>query len=170
MKNTGKVFEKEFRDSIPEDVYYKKMQDSANGFNVEDSKLRFAAKSPYDFFLYRKPNMWCLELKSTAGTSMSFESKTPMIKKHQREELQKAHKYGCIAGFVMNFRKYPLTYFVPITLFEQFVENTEKKSINLKDIQNMLDGENGALLINQELMRTHYRYAVGRFLDVTGSQ
>lgn len=100
---------------------------------------------------------------------MSFEGKKPMIKKHQREELQKAHKYSCIAGFVMNFRKYPLTYFVPITLFEQFVENTEKKSINLKDIQDMLDGEDGALLINQELMRTHYRYAVGRFLDVTGS-
>ena len=169
MKNAGKNFEDEFRDSIPADVYYKKLQDSANGFDIQNSKFRFSAKSPYDYFLYRMPNMWCLELKSTAGTSMSFEGKTPMIKKHQREELQKAHKYGCIAGFVMNFRKYPLTYFVPITLFEQFVENTEKKSINLKDIQNMLDGEDGALLINQKLMITHYRYAIDQFLDATGS-
>lgn len=169
MKNTGKVFEKEFRDSIPEDVYYKKMQDSANGFNVEDSKLRFAAKSPYDFFLYRKPNMWCLELKSISGTSISFEGKKPLIKKHQRKELLKAHCKGCIAGLVLHFRKYPVTYFVPIQAFEDFAEKTDKKSINVKDIQEMIKEENGALLINQEFMITHYRYAIDQFLDATGS-
>ena len=166
--NQGKIFENDFQESVPDDVYCQKLQDAAIGFNIEESKQRFAPKSPYDYFLYRKPNMWCLELKSTQGTSMSFAGKTPMIKKHQREELMKAYKKGCIAGLVLNFRKYPLTYYIPIRLFEEFVESTDKKSINVKDIWNMIDNsEESPILIGQELKQVHYRYLVDSFLKET---
>ena len=167
--NKGKIFEKDFQESVPSDVYCQKLQDAAIGFNVEESTQRFAPKSPYDYFLYRYPNMWCLELKSTEGTSMSFDGKTPMIKKHQRIELMKAYEKGCIAGLVLNFRKYPLTYYVPIQVFEEFVKNTDKKSINVKDIQDMIANDvEVPILISQELKQIHYRYAVDRFLKVTG--
>ena len=167
--NKGKIFEKDFQNSIPSDVYWKKLQDAAIGFNVEESQQRFAPKSPYDLFLYRYPNMWCLELKSTEGTSISFAGANPMIKKHQREELMKAYEKGCIAGLVLNFRKYPLTYFMPIQVFEEFAGNTDKKSINVKDIQDMIENDvEVPILISQELKQAHYRYAVDRFLKVTG--
>ena len=167
--NKGKIFENDFKDCIPSDVYWMKLQDAAIGFNIEESAQRFAPKSPYDLFLYRFPNMWCLELKSTAGTSISFDGKNPMIKKHQRKELMKAYEKGCIAGLVLNFRKYPLTYFVPIRVFEEFAGNTDKKSINVDDIQDMIKNNGEVpLLINQELKQVHYRYAVEVFLDRTG--
>lgn len=169
--NAGKIFEKDFKDSIPESVYYKKLQDAAIGFNIETSQQRFAPKSPYDFILYQYPNMWCLELKSTEGTSISFNGKTPMIRPHQRKELMEAHEKRCIAGFVMNFRKVEQTYFVPIDTFEKFAESTTKKSINPGDIMKLMDGlPRQPFCIQQQKKQVHYRYAVDRFLEVTGME
>ncbi len=158
MANVGKNFEKQFKDSVPNDIYYLRLTDSAIGFDVDKSTQRFAPKSPYDVILYKHPTMYALELKSTSGTSISFKGSSPMIKGHQIKHLRKASEH-CKAGFIFNFRKTAHTYFVPIQIFDNITtsEGFNKKSVNEKDISNIPE----ALLIKQKLKKVNFKYDVG---------
>lgn len=157
--NTGKIFEQDFKNSIPEDMYYLRIHDSPQSFN-QTNTLRFSPKNPFDSLLYIYPFLFLLELKSTIGTSFSFDGKTPMIKKHQIEELTKASKYkGIIAGFVFHMSKYQKTYFLPIDKFNEFKNSTDKKSINQQDILN-----HGAIEIRGEIKRTRTKFYIGEFI------
>lgn len=156
MANAGKEFEKQFKESVPKGVYILRIPDSAIGFNVEESTQRFAGKTPYDFVMYNYPNMYALELKSTSGTAISFEGKTPMIKEHQIKALRKAAVCGVKAGFVFNFRKTNTTYYVPISTFDSMTNfgMMGKSSINEKDLVDY--GE--AVVIPQKLKKVNYAY------------
>jgi recombination protein U len=132
--NEGKKFEENFKKSIPEDVYWKRMNDSSIGFDIENSTQRFAPKSPFDYFLFYKGNLYCLELKSTKDKSISFAGSNPMIKQHQIDELKNAHDKGCIAGFILNFRSSGNTYFMSIRYFLNLSREIKKKSFNEDDL------------------------------------
>nr|WP_302596445.1 Holliday junction resolvase RecU [uncultured Cellulosilyticum sp.] len=159
MANAGKEFEKQFKASVPKGVYILRIPDSAIGFNVEESTQRFAGKTPYDFIMYKYPNMYALELKSTSNTAISFEGKTPMIKKHQIEALRKAAACGVNAGFIFNFRKTNTTYYVSIQTFDSMTNYgmMGKSSINEKDLLDY--GE--AIIIPQRLKKVNYLYDLG---------
>ena len=55
--NAGKRFEQDFKASVPADVYYLRLHDSAIGFDIEHSTQRFAIQSPYDVVLCRDSRM-----------------------------------------------------------------------------------------------------------------
>ncbi|SCB92219.1 recombination protein U [Priestia flexa] len=100
-KNPGKAFEKDFYDSIPENVFAYRMKDDSLGFaNV---------KNPCDFILYKIPNLYLLELKSHKGKSIPFGAL-------QLNQVESLYQYSTIdgvkAGFVFNFRDVNETYFV----------------------------------------------------------
>ena len=77
----------DFKASIPADTYYLRLHDSSIGFDIENSTQRFALlKSPFDCVLYRKGRMYCLELKTTLLSSVSYLGSSPMIKEHQIKE------------------------------------------------------------------------------------
>jgi len=97
--NTGKIFEENFKKSVPADTYYKKFQDASIGFDIENSTQRFAPKSPYDCFLYRKGKMYSLELKSIKDGAISYAGSSPKIKLHQIEELIKAAQYEIVSVY-----------------------------------------------------------------------
>lgn len=162
--NDGKQFEKAIKESIPEWCYYRRLPDSAQSFNQqENSPLRFSAKSPYDSIMFDGFSMYCLELKSTKGTSFSFKGSSPMIKEHQIKELTLASSYrNIIAGFIFNFRKENdnKAYFLHINNFNNFIELTSKSSINEKDII-----EYGAIEIKSILKRTKYKYDIEGFIE-----
>lgn len=102
--------------------------------------------------------MFMIEFKSTKGTSFSFSEK--IIKPNQIKELTKASTYkGLIAGFVFNFRKYNLTYFVSIQNFNKFKETSGKQSINQKDCENI------GVLIEQTLKKVRYKYNIEKFIN-----
>jgi len=63
QKNTGKLFEDDFKASVPENTYYVRLHDAAIGFDTKNSKQRFAPKSPYDAILCRAGQMYAIELK-----------------------------------------------------------------------------------------------------------
>ena len=149
--NEGKRFENNFRKSVPEDVYYLRLIDPAIGFDVKNSKQRFAPKNPFDFILYKAPEMYCLELKSTKSKSFSFTGASPSIKSHQIEELTKASRF-CNAGFIFNFRSLDETYYVPIEAFNDLIKDINKKSINAKDIKKI------GILIPTTKLRVNSRY------------
>ena len=155
MANAGKDFEKAFKDSVPNNVYIRRMPDPAIGFDVANSTQRFAPKCPYDFWAYKYPCAYALELKSTQQTAISFDGKSPMIKKHQIEALRAAASKGVIAGFVFNFRKTNTTYFLTIQEFDNIIGHgmLNKKSINESDL-----GFSNAIVIPQRLKKVNYTY------------
>ena len=151
--NEGKIFEQDFKKSVPEDVYYLRLHDSSIGFDIENSTQRFALKSPYDVILFRYPMMYCLELKSTKSGRVSFAGTKPMIRDNQIKELIKAAQYQCRAGFVINFRDTEHTYYIPISAFTAFVQDrTDKKSMNEADVCGI------SVRVPQRKLKVHYRY------------
>ena len=173
-KNVGKKFEDNWKKSVPEDVYFLRLHDSANSFNQGSSTLRFSMKSPYDCQLFdgKSRTLYCLELKSASGKSMSFErkkgdNKSANIKFHQIESLTKASKYdGIQAGFIMNFRfedkDTEITYFQSITDFNRMIKNTNKKSFNIIDLLKY-----NPIKIEQTKKKINYTYNVKKFLEDT---
>ena len=152
--NEGKRFENNFKASVPSDVYYLRLHDSAIGFDIENSTQRFALKTPYDCILYSKPCMCCLELKSVKSGGISFDGTSPMIREHQIKGLILGAKHNCKAGFIFNFRNTSNTYFVPISAFQVFQLETTKKSINEKDTRGI------GILIPCRKLKVNYRYDV----------
>ena len=152
MKNEGKVFEENFKDSIPADTYYLRLHDSAVGFDVKNSTQRFSLKSPFDCILYRVGKMYCLELKSVLFGAVSYSGSNPKIKEHQIKELIKASQYGITAGFVLNFRDTENTYFLPIAQFEFLRQTSTKKSFSEKDIRGL------SIEIPHRKLKVSYRY------------
>ena len=173
-KNVGKKFEESWKKSVPEDVYYLRLHDSANSFNQNSSTLRFSMKSPYDNLLFdgKTRTLYCLELKSAEGKSMSFErekgdNKTANIKHHQIESLTKASKYnGMVVGLILNFRfedkDTEMTYFQSITDFNRMIGDLTKKSFNIIDLLKY-----NPVRIEQTKKKVNYTYNVAKFLEDT---
>ncbi|MBU5332108.1 hypothetical protein KQI61_07840 [Anaerocolumna aminovalerica] len=169
--NEGKKFENSIKKSVPENCYFLRLHDPAQSFNQTDN-LRFSLQNPYDILLFSYPLLFCLELKSTEGTSMTyfredFVDKTKkqsfMIKKNQIEGLLKANKSdGIVAGFLLNWRLKngsQHTYFWFIDDFLQCTNTLAKKSFNESDVVN-----NNGILIEQTKLRTNYKYNIEKFI------
>lgn len=157
--NPGKLFEHDFKESIPKDVYYVRIRDPILENRKTDPKEKksytFGERCPYDCILNYKSTQYCLELKSTGGTSIGYSGARPMIKAHQIEELARAARYpGIIAGLILNYRRIGRTWFIDIRDFQSYADASQRKSINPKD----------CALIGTEipgtLMRVHWRYDI----------
>jgi penicillin-binding protein-related factor A (putative recombinase) len=169
-QNEGKKFESDFQKSIPEDVYFYRLRDTASAFGGGSDFLRFSSQNHYDCFLYKHPFFYPTELKSNQGTSFSIqhtkEEKGKDIKLHQIEGLTAASKFsGAYAGLILNFRKTGNTYWLDIRNFNRFNEGTEKKSINEKDVQ-----EFGGIGIRSEIKRVRYKYFIGELIEKIQSE
>lgn len=168
--NPGKLFERDFKNSIPEDVLIQRMIDPVQSFLTGPNTI-FSPRQPYDFFMYSYPILFCLELKSKGIRHITFYREDFVvgkvkeddfdIKKHQIEGLTKARMHeGIMAGFVINFRIDDHTYYFDIDDFNWLIEDLPKKSINEEDILAA-----GGILIDQELVRTRYRYDIHKFIE-----
>lgn len=156
--NIGKKFEIDFRKSIPKYVYCERMPDAAVGFNMkknkeEDRTIRFAPKSPYDYILYCRPELYCIELKTSGKNGFTFKGKSSNIRERQIRSLLKAAHYAN-AGFILNFRKTGNTYYLEINSFCEIIKSISKSSINETDIKDY------AIKIPHKLLRKSYRYDI----------
>lgn len=168
--NAGKRFENNWKASIPQDVFYRRLNDAASGFG--QSNLRFALQNPYDCEMFYNGHLFCLELKSTKNTSMSFEAekgsnKSAMIHYHQIIGLANAGVYdGVIAGLILNWRNEKegteVTYFQDIAWFEKMIREVEKKSFNQKDLMRY-----HPILIESVKKKVNYKYDVKSFIEET---
>lgn len=166
MINIGKKFENNFRNSIPNDVLYYRLKDSAQSFG-KTCNLRFSLKNPCDCFIYSFPIFMALELKSVGTTSISFERKKDdkgVIHYHQIQDLQKFAKYkNVVAGFLFNFRHKNNTetcYFQHINDFSTMIDNISKKSFNEKDLSCY-----NPLIIENKKQKVNYKYSVNKFIS-----
>lgn len=161
--NAGREFERQFKNSCPKDVFIYKIKDNPNFSN---DSMSISSKNPFDFIMYSYPNLFLIEMKSTKGSSFSFSEK--IIKKHQRDSLQLANNYyGIYAGFIFNFRPRKLkngytenlTFYIGISTLNEFIDLTNKKSINIEDCR-MLGIE-----IESNRKITRYDYNVTKFIE-----
>ena len=164
-QGVGKVFESQWKKSIPEDVMYFRIPDPPQSFQ---STARFSLKPPFDCFMFYNGRLFCLELKTTKGKSFSVEmnkNDKGMIHYHQIENLREYSKYnGVIAGIILNFRVEDkgaeLTYFISIKDFDDMMHKLGKKSFNAIDLI-----KNNAIKIESTKKRTLFLYGVKEFIE-----
>lgn len=167
-KNIGKRFEISWKSSCPDYLFIYRPPDAAQSFDMS-SKLRFSQHSLCDFIMFdgSKNTLWTVELKSVAGTSISFErDKTDkgVIHYYQIESLKKTstHKNVC-SGLIIDFRGSDNTYFLPISQWDDLINSISKKSFNEKDLLTYAS----PILIHKKKLKVNYRYDVERFLEET---
>lgn len=171
-KNVGKIFEKDFADSVPNHFWKHRLKDSAQSFN-QSGLTSFTWDNPCDFFMFDTINfrLFCLELKSTKAKSMAFDdikqkkSQKKMIKKHQIESLMKFSEYdGIVSGFIFNFRQEEddtqRTYFMDIDNFRTMCNTIGKVSFNESDLV-----FNKAIVINGNKKISHYKWDIESVID-----
>ena len=151
--NAGKIFEQSFKNSVPDDIFYYRLRDGTASWG-EQENTRFQQTNICDCILYKKPNMFMLELKSHKGKSIPFGN----IKSNQLEGLCSAQEYGIKAGFIFNMRDVEETYYVSAIDVWNYMSATDRKSIPINYMR-----EQG-IQINQELKRVRYRYDIDKFV------
>lgn len=162
MPNIGKIFENNFKASIPDTVFRYRPPDAAQSFDM-GSKLRFSQKSPCDYFLFDGNRLYVFELKTFQG-SCSFERTEEdegIIHYYQIENLKKFSQYkNVISGLILDFRKEDHTYYLPISEFNILISNISKKSFNESD---MLKWSNPTAIEKRKL-KVNYRYNIEKLL------
>lgn len=169
-KNTGKEFELQLKLSAEDQsVFFYRIKDVNPMFLKPNARV---SKNDFDSFIYKKPNLFPVELKSSGQRSVSFDEK--IIKKHQIEALQKANEYdGLIAGFIFNFREYEnFTVFVHIQDFieiqhlsqNQITEHRFQSKLNKSSIGLDICKEVGIEITNYK-KKVKYRYYINKLLD-----
>jgi hypothetical protein len=171
MANTGKVFEADFRASLPPRVLVVRLNDSPQAFSK--SKLtRFTRRTPCDFILFDGKTLYPVELKTTKYRSISFENinddddQNKMVHKHQILGLTEFSKYENVkAGFFFDFRDEEndceRCYFQRIEDFNNMIKQINKKSFNELDLLTV----GKAIKIKGEKKRTRYRWNFDKFFE-----
>lgn len=150
-KSAGKLFEEDFKKSIPKDVFTQRLKDDMSGFK--------GVANICDYILYRYPYLYLFELKSHKGKSIPFSA----LREKQYSGLNMVSNFkGVTAGFIFNFRDYNKTYFVDADVLYSYIIAEEKKSFSLKWC------EDNGVIIGQKKKRTRYRYRLDEFLDYVG--
>lgn len=166
MQNVGKRFEQDFIKSASDYVGVIRLPDAAQSF-YKSSNLRFSLKNPYDYILWNPKTLtlYAIELKTVKGKSISFERSKEEhgeIHYHQIIGLQNFEKIGeCVCGFIIEFRELEKTIFIPIKEFLKLQDVIPKKSFNYNDLSTY---NINYIIINQTLLKTHYRYDIDSFL------
>lgn len=155
-QNPGKLFEQDFIDSFPFDIFTFRLRDSASAWGEGASKLRFTSNNPCDFlvFSYHNNTLLMLELKSFKGKSIPFTN----IKGHQIQALTEKSKLEGVRGlFILNFRDLNETYALDAKWVDELYREG-KKSIPLAYVRQ--HGE----LIEQKLKKVRYTYNIDKII------
>ena len=157
IQNAGKLFEKDFKESVPDTCWIYRLRDNASSFANGDN-TRFTSSNICDFILFddNSKNLFLLECKSTKSTSIPL----TMLRENQIKGLLDANKHNLIAGLLLNFRNENNdTFFISIDRFIEMINKLGKKSLNVKDLEN-----NNAVKIDNHKKRTRYKYDIYKLM------
>lgn len=166
MAYVGKIFERNFSNSVPDYALLYRLPDSAQAFGG-NSNLRFSNRNPFDFLLWdsKAKILYALELKSVAGKSISFErtkEEKGEIHFHQIEGLNKWDKYdGTICGFIIEFRELEKAIFLNIQEMNELIKIIPKKSFNYSDLEKY---KIKYYVIPQKKLKVNYKYDIHNML------
>ena len=155
MKSSGKRFEENWKKSIPKDIFYYRLRDNSNTWS-NGTKTRFATSNICDCLIFDGEVLYALELKSTKGKSLPYNN----IKDHQIKDLLWCSEFAnVISGFVIEFDSVNECYFIEISQFRKFKEQSDRKSLPIDYCR-----ENGLKIeiINKKVNR---QFNIKKFLN-----
>lgn len=171
IKNKGKIFEEDWKKSVPDYCLAIRLPDPPQAF-TQRSDTKFSHKNPCDFIIFDgwRRMLFPMELKSTKAKSFTVQlteddSDTKMVKYHQINGLTKMSKYECVQPvFVFNFRNEKTgeqtTYIQKIQDFNRMMSEVEKASFNENDL-NLYE----AIEVMGDKKRTRYAWDIDGILD-----
>lgn len=173
MKNVGKRFEEDFKNSIPSYCFVHRLKDSAQSYN-NSASTAFAWDNECDFFVLDTKThfLYAIECKTTKYKSMSVQlnkdDNPGMVKYHQIDSLTKMSEYDrLLPGFFFNFRHFEgkknafeSLYWQNIDDFNLMMNKNGKKSFNELDLL-----MNNAVKISGDKKRSRYRWDIKEFFE-----
>lgn len=114
----GKKFEEDFRKSVPMGVFCHRLRDNAQNWAKVSNIC--------DFFLYKTPILYMLELKATKGKSLPFSNIRPNQLKGMLNATQEVE--GVVAGFLITFYTVERTFFIEVEKANNYIELNKRKS------------------------------------------
>ena len=131
--NSGKIFEQNFKASIPPGVFYYRLRDSTASFygGGDGSNIRFQTPNMADCIIFGNRTLFICELKSHQGKSIPFSC----VRENQIEQLTKAAKFPfIIPALVIFFPDVEKCWAVHIDDWNNLVDASKKKSANIAEI------------------------------------
>ena len=148
--NSGKIFEKNFKASIPPDVFYYRLRDSPATFGSGE-QIRFSTSNMCDCVLFGNRTLFLCELKSHNGKSIPFSC----VRENQIEQLTKAAKFPfIIPALVIFFPDVEKCWAVHINDWNNLVDASKKKSANIAEI------EQAGFEVGVTKLKVNYKYDV----------
>ncbi|WP_105176875.1 Holliday junction resolvase RecU [Clostridium cagae] len=155
-KNPGKLFEEDFKKSVPEDCWIYRFKDgTANFGGTKNENVRFQAHNICDFQIMTNDYLVLLELKSHAGASIPFNC----IRSNQIEEMSNIQHPKIKAYFIFNFRDYEKTYAIKAKELKLYIDTADRRSILLGWCK-----ANGIEIIGNK-KKVRYRYELKSFFE-----
>lgn len=172
--NIGKNFENQFQRSCKKQgVFCLKLKDKSS--YIKSSPDSNVSKNICDFIVHHKKHMFALELKTTEGTSISFNQppyektdKSVKILPNQIAGLMEVNRHDINAGLIINFRERETTrtkrdnccFYIPIEKFIEFCEqDITNKSISVDKCKEI--GYN----INFKKLRVNSEYYIKELIE-----
>lgn len=164
MKNQGKIFENNFRLSIPKtpNVFYYRLKDTASSYYGGNEFLRFSQSNIADAFLlytnkdFGLTHLLILELKNHKGKSLPYNA----IRENQLNEMIRANEYTCVVPLIIVFfSDIERCFALHIVKVMKFMQESERKSIPVEYF------EQEGTEIEVTKLRTNYRYNIEKFLE-----
>lgn len=154
MKNNGKRFEDNFRDSIGGEIFFYRFRDGTSNWSRGEG-TRFQQTNMCDCEMFDGSRLFLLELKSVVGKSLPFAN----IKEHQVRELYNASCYKNIrAGFLIEFSSLNRVFYISAKKLKEYMENSGRKSIPLSYL------ESKGLEIEVTKLKVNVRLNIEKFI------
>lgn len=160
MKNQGKRFEEDFRNSLNldnENLFFYRFKDgTASWGEPNNPQVRFQQKNIADSMLFYKGILFITELKSHKGKSLPFSC----IRDNQFQEMYAASfKKNVYPIVIIFFSEIEECYALKMTDIIQFRNENKSKSISL------LFAKEKGFKIDCRKKLTHYHFFIEEFLE-----
>lgn len=160
MRNLGKIFEDNFRKSVPEDVFFYRFRDSGSSFYGGNNGLRFTPSNIADNMLFFDGCLLLNELKSHKGKSIPISCIDGNKTKHRQiiDMLEANRHHNVFSNLIVFFSDVERCFVINIEEFDNFVRCDQRKSIPLSFFE-----ENG-IEIEVTKKRTNYTFNLNKWL------
>lgn len=157
--NAGKVMERQWRNSairVP-GLRYQRMNDGTATFWKGQEGARFQMRNPFDCYMFKKPVLFELELKSHKGKNIPFSA----IRDNQIKHLANVSKadLGVVAGLIAYFEDEQRCFYVDGDIALDFMESGKRKSFPIAWFE--VNGHE----IKVTRLRKNVMYDVDEFVD-----
>lgn len=155
----GKIFEADFKASLPDYVTIIRLKDAANFEEKKPTSKRFTSYNVCDYIIFDAEVMYMFmaELKSTKGNKF-------FVNKKACKDIERLIKYKdkprVVPVFIINFRKSSKTYMMKATGLDMLMRIKGKKTFSFDEISKI------SIEIGAKIKISHYKYFWPEKLDL----